>query len=816
MSVINIDTIRKRVDTALRQMGNFDHQKGDLATAERRCQSILATDPGNADALHLLSILHSQTGRKKTAINLILQAIRICPNNPIFFNNLGSLLKSDSKFDKAKHCYQKALILNPNYPEALYNLAGIFHIQEQFEKALKCYQKAVALNKKFPEAFNNMAATLNMICRYDEAIDCCKEALKIRPNYSESFNNMGNAYQGLGRPALAVACYEKSMALSGESAEVLCNLANAFQEEGKINLAIETYKKAIRLNPSYGKAYNNLGTAYRSKWNLKEAEHLFKQSIKLAPENAQGYHNLGNIFYDKGDYRTAASWYDKAISIHPGSVETYINRGIIYQENGESTNALKCFNKALAIAPHNSKAYSHMVHELYQVCDWHRMDELNTRIDKFTERELANGHRPHEMPFLSLIRNADPSINFRIARSWSREISKSILGNNGSLKFRHIRSKQQKVTIGYLSNNFRNHPTSHLISEIFELHDRTRFAINAYSYGENDGSLYREKIRQKCDKFIDLRNLNHEEAAQHIFDDCVDILVDLVGYMRGNRLEICAYQPAPVQVRWLGLAGTTGANFFDYIITDNIVTPEDQTLFYSEKFVYMPDTYQVNSKPLGESCRKFSRYDLGLPVDGFVYCCFCSSYKIEPVIFKNWMDILKRVPNSVLWLLKSDDIVVNNLRSEVSKCGIDQERIVFAEKMDKMAHLDRLKLADVALDTIVVNGAATTSDALWAGIPVITIKGSHFASRMSASILNAVGLNDLVLGDEDSYRKVAVGLGKNRKLVEEVKERLAANRLEKSLFDTHGFVKNLEKAYSKMWEGYRNGMKPKLIHVKDT
>ncbi len=805
------ETIQESINQAIKFQ-----QCGDLAKAELLYNSILAKEPQNPDVNHLLGVLHHLTGRTNTAVALITQAINLCPSNPYYYNNLGSLLKSDGKFKKAEHCFQKALSLNPDYPEALYNMAGMHHMSDNYDLALTLYKKAVEEKPLFPQAYSNMAATLNILERYDEALACCKKAEEIKPNYSEAKNNMGNAYQALGKLELAISCYQTSMALSGESAEVLCNYANALQEKGEIDEAIVIYGKAIKLKPEYGKAYNNLGTALRCKRKLKDAEAQFMKAIRLVPNDREAYHNMGNVCYDNGNFESASLWYDKAIAIDPRSIQSHINRGILYQESDESDNALKCFNKGLALDPKNSKAQSHMVHELYQRCEWLQIDDLNANIDTFTERELAMGQRPNEMPFLSLIRNANPLINYRVAQRWSREISKNTIGKKWPLTYRHTHTNQKKITIGYLSNNFRDHPTSHLINGIFDLHDRTGFAINAYSYGEDDSSLYRENIKQKCDTFTDLHNVTHEDAAQHIFNDQVDILVDLVGYMRGNRLEICAYRPAPVQVRWLGLAGTTGANFFDYIITDSIVTPESQELFYSEKFVYLPDTYQVNSKPLIESEKNFLRNGLGLPEGGFVYCCFCSSYKIEPAIFRIWMDILKRVPNSVLWLLKGNDIVEKNLRSEASKYGIFPERIVFADKMGKADHLERLKLAGIALDTIAVNGAATTSDALWAGVPVITMKGAHFASRMSASILNAVGLTDLVLEDEDAYLKVAVEIGNNPKFVQEIKERLKVNRLEKPLFDTQGFVKNLEKAYSKMWAFHSNGMKPKFLHVKDT
>ena len=794
----------------------FEYQQsGDLLNAELICHSVLNSNPIDPDALHFLGIINHLNGKNKTAIDLIVKSIRICPSNPIFYSSLGSLFKSNREFQKAKQCYQKALSFKPNDSSALYHIAGIFYTEEKFEQALSYYQKAIKANPQFPEALNNMAATLNILGRYNEAKNCCNAAIEFKPNYSEAFNNLGNALKSMGNFERAIAWYEKSMAHSGESAEVLCNLGNAYQEIGAIDRAIALYEKAIKIDPGYGKAFNNLGTALRSKRKLREAESQFRKSIRLSPNDSEAYHNLGNVRYDQGDLKSAALWYDKALSINPRSVPTRINRGIIFQETDASDQALDYFKAAWELDPQNSKTLSLMLHELYQRCDWSRLKEFNTALDQFTANELARGYRPNEMPFLSLIRTTDPMLNFRVAQRWSQEISKSIIGNKGSTKFKHIRQNPKKIAIGYLSNNFRNHPTSHLIRDIFDLHDRTRFVINAYSYGIGDDSLHREEIKRNCDMFVDLSNSNHEDAARRIYEDHVDILVDLVGYMRGNRLEICAYRPAPVQVRWLGLAGTTGSEFFDYLITDRIITPENESSFFSEKFIYMPDTYQVNSKPLKNSNAICSREDFGLPKKGFIYCCFCSVYKIDARVFNIWMKILKNVPGSVLWLMKNNSAAVNNLKKESDNSGVDPKRIVFAEKMTKEDHLERLKLADIALDTIAVTGAATTSDALWSGIPVISMKGNHFASRMTASILSAIGLEDLAVQTEYSYQRLAVEIGTNPSKLKEIKKRLRINRLEKPLFDTQVYVDNLEKAYEEMWKRHVSGKKPDMIRVNE-
>ena len=285
-----------------------------------------------------------------------------------------------------------------------------------------------------------------------------------------------------------------------------------------------------------------------------------------------------------------------------------------------------------------------------------------------------------------------------------------------------------------------------------------------------------------CDKFVDIKNLSHKDAAGKIAKDGVDILVDLVGYMRGNRLAIAAHRPATIQVRWLGLAGTTGASFFDFIITDCKVTPEDQQPHYSEHFAYIPTSYQINSKPLVASQGGFSRDRAGLPEESFIYCCFCSNYKIDANIFQAWMGILKKVPESVLWIMTGSSRVRENMKASAVRQGVSHERLIFAEKVSKAEHLERLKLADLAFDTITVNGAATTSDALWACVPVITVKGNHFASRMSASILSAIGLNDLVFDTMADYCEMAISCGNNLSILKKIKKRLSINRLSKTAF----------------------------------
>jgi protein O-GlcNAc transferase len=396
---------------------------------------------------------------------------------------------------------------------------------------------------------------------------------------------------------------------------------------------------------------------------------------------------------------------------------------------------------------------------------------------------------------------------------WCGNDTRSVSNSQRRFAFTKRLTDDRKITIGYLSNNFRNHPTAHLVHDLFDLHDRDRFNVYCYSYGKNDGSSFRVKIERDSDCFVELRNMSKVKSAEKIFDDSVDILVDLAGHTEGNRMEICSLRPAPLQVRYLGMPGTTGADYFDYIVTDSIVIPEEHAPFYSEEFVYLPHCYQMNSKRSGFSDYGFTRKNLGLPENGFVFCSFNTNYKIDPVMFDVWMSILKRVSGSVLWLLKGKETVERNLRQEAAIRDVDPNRLVFADKLTKSEHLARLRYADLALDTGIVNGAITTSDALWIGVPVVTSQGTHFASRMSSSILSAIGLPEMVANSLEQYESLAVELADDARQLKRLKEKLENNRKTEPLFDTSQFVKHLEKAYVEILKIFLAGAKPRQIKV---
>jgi protein O-GlcNAc transferase len=605
-----------------------------------------------------------------------------------------------------------------------------------------------------------------------------------------------------------------------EILEVQSNNITAINLLGTINYQLKNYdsaiqymKKLINLTPNNAQAYYVLGHSMQEKDQLDEAITYYQKALQVNPNFPDVYYNLGSIFQDNKRYDEAIICYQKALQMDPTDVDAYYNLGLVLQEKEQLDEAVTCYQKALEINPDLADAYSMLTYQMQRMCNWQELASMSAKLDSLTRKALADGTKPAETPFMNISRNADPSVNFAIAESWSRDIARAMSNFKNHFSFDTKRTDKMKIVIGYLSDDFRNHATAHLMLSLFGLHNRDGFRIYCYSYGEDDGSYYRKRIRHDCDKFVDIAGLSYNAAARCIYEDQVDILIDLKGYTKGNKLEICALRPAPIQVSYLGFPGTTGGEFFDYIISDKIVTPEDHTPYYSEKFVYMPHCYQVNDHTQTISNKNWKKVDFGLPESCFVFSSFNQPYKIDPVIFGSWMRILQRVPEGILWLIFENKIVEENLRREAEARGVKPERLIFATFLPKDEHLARQRFADLALDTRIYNGHTTTSDALWAGAPVITLQGTHFASRVSASILSAMWLPELITNSSEEYESLAVRLAHNTAELQEIRRKIARNRLLAPLFDTPRFVKNIETAYKEMWKIFSSGEAPRQIEV---
>jgi protein O-GlcNAc transferase len=661
------------------------------------------------------------------------------------------------------------------------NFMGVIHFQNNnYDAAIKYFKKALKYKQDFVDAHYNLANALKITGDIDEAVAHYEKAIQINPNYVNAYNNLGTIYQDKKKLDEAFSYFQKAITLNSNHADAQFNIGNIFRENNQIEKAITHYEKAIQINPNFAGAYNNLGSAYMEKREIDKAIHFFEKALKLNPNLAGVYSNLGCAFLEKGQLDESVIAFGK---------------------------------KALEINPDLAEAYSLLTHEMQQMCNWQEFEALTSTLDRLTRKALDAGTKPVETPFTSITRNASPSINFAIAKSWSHDIERMMSNMNIHFSFDERKTSKRKIVIGYLSDRFGNTATANLMLSLFGLHDRDNFKIYCYSYGKDDGSYYRARIEKDCDKFIDISGLSDEASARRIHEDQVDILVDLKGHTKDSRLAVSALRSAPVQVSYLGFPGTTGSDFIDYIISDRIVTPEEHKLFYSEKFVYMPHCYQVNDHTQAIAEKEWKKADFGLPENSFVFCSFNQPYKIDPLIFDVWMRILKQVPESVLWLLFGNKIAEENLKREAEARGVKSERLIFAKSLPKDEHLSRLKLADLALDTRIVNGHTTTSDALWAGIPVITLQGNHFASRVSSSILAAIGIPELITRTLAEYEALAVRLALDAFKLKEIRQKIGRNRISAPLFDTPRFVRNLETAYKEMWKIFSAGDAPRQIEV---
>jgi len=729
------------------------------------------------------AVQYHQSGELEKAQRIYEEIFKIDPTHSDALHLWGVIAHQKGDHELAADIISQAIQQSPTVPYYYNNLGEVFRSQGKFEDAVSAFEKAINLMSDYPEAYNNMGRAYEGQGKLHEAINCFQQAVLMKSDYSEAYINLGVISQSQGKLEAAVSYYKKVLELDSKNADTLYNIGVVLNEQGRIDEAIESFKRALQVNPDVAAVYYRMGCAFKEKYNLQAALHCYQKAVQLSPDFAEAYINMGNVLNDHGKL-------DEAIS---------------------------CYYKVLEINPQYFGAHSVLLRLLESACDWQEVQIFRSRLDELNKIALANGERAYEMPFINLARCADPRQNAVIARSWSNHISKTLSNRSSPFLFSDGIICKNKIRVGYLSADFRDHPVAHLMVGLFPQHNRDEFEVFSYSYGPDDESYYRMTIERASDRFIDLRFLGDEDAARRIYDDEVHILVDLMGHTNRSRLAICAYRPAPVQVTYLGYPGGTGAGFFDYMITDRIVTPEEHGSFYSENFIYMPHSYQANDRSQRIADKAWGRIDVGLPDKGFVFCSFSQPFKIEPVMFDVWMNILRQVPGSVLWLQCRNKPAEDNLKREAESRGISSARLIFAEKLPtKGEHLARQTQADLVLDTRIYNGHTTTSDALWAGVPVITLQGTHFASRVSASLLNAVGLPELITHSLEEYEAVAVRLARNRSECLSIRQKLEKSRLTEPLFDTPRFVENLETAYKEMWRIYMAGERPRMIEVRES
>lgn len=638
-----------------------------------------------------------------------------------------------------------------------------------------------ALHQKFQQALE-----LHQLGQLREAQTLYEGVLKKQPKHFDALHMLGVVCYQTGQLERAATLIGKAIALVPDVAIAHNNMGNVLQDQRRLDQALVSYNKAIALNPGFAEAHNNRGDLLQVLGRLEAALVSYEKAILLDPNNAVAHYNRGNAFKMMGRYDEALKSYDAALVISPDYADVLHNRGHVFAEQKKYAKAIQSYDLALKIQPDIPYLAGTRLNLKMHMCDWRNFDQ---ELAQLLERVKLNKKVSAPFPFLAL--SDDAALQRQVAQitvsdKYSRKVSTSTIRQH---------RRHDKIRLGYFSADLFSHPVSHLIAGLFESHDQTRFETHAFSLGPDTKDSMRQRLEQAFNHFHDVQTKSNHELVALVRKHEIDIAIDLSGLTKGGRPEIFAARVAPVQINYLGYPGTMGAEFMDYLIADPTLIPEESQHFYSEKIIYLPHSYQANDRKRQISERVYSRKELGLPEAGFVFCCFNSNYKILPETFDSWMRILKAVPDSVLWLFQGSEETQINLQAEALKRDVQPERLVFALNMPMAEHLSRQRAADLFLDTLPYNAHTTASDALWAGLPVLTCTGESFASRVAASLLNAIGLPELISTSQQDFEGLAIALANQPERLQMLRRKLSDQRVVTPLFDTERFAQHIEQAF---------------------
>ena len=685
------------------------------------------------------------------------------------------------------------------------NLLGIIAAQtRRTQEAAELLERAAAANPTSAVAQNNYGNTLKQLGRLDDALASYDRALQLNPGYAEAYNHRGVTLQELNRLDEALESYAYALKIKPDYAEAFINRGVTLMERRQPEEALENYDCALKIKPDFAEAHSNRGNALLERKRLDEALDSFNRALKLKPELAEAHYNRGKALQELKRLDAALDSYDRALQIKPNYAEAHCSRGYALQELKRLDEALDSYDRVLKIKPDFEFMYGVWLHTKMLLCAWgdaeRHVAELLARIEN---QEKAS----HPFPLLAL--TGALSVQRKAAEIWVSDKYPSSLALPPIVK----RERREKLRIGYFSADFRDHAVAHVMAGLFETHDKSRFACTAFSYGPDTKDDMRKRVQAAFDSFIDVRNMADKDVAVLARKLEVDIAIDLGGFTEGSRTGIFAMRTAPVQVNYLGYPGTMGADYMDYLIADRTLIPETSRQLYAEKIAYLPDSYLANDGKRVIAEQTPAREALGLPRTGVVFCGFNSSYKITPGTFDGWMRILQQVAGSVLWLREDNATATRNLRQEAAARGVGVDRLIFAPRMPLAEHLARHRAADLFIDTLPYNAHTTASDALWAGLPVLTCLGETFASRVAASLLNTLDLPELVTTTPEQYEALAVALGTDPPRLAQIRRKLERNRLTTPLFDTSRCTRHLEAAYMQMYERYQADLPPDHLHV---
>jgi len=755
--------------------------------------------------IHLeMGIKAHARGNIEAAIACYESVLSIDPSNIQASKWLGTIEAQRKNFLRARQLFERALSSKCD-PDFLTNYANVLQETGDHIRALVFYERAHGMRRD-QISLTDLASCHSKLNEPDRGLRYADDALKIDPMYSRAWGARGLALCGLGRLEEALASYNRSLELCPDSAETWNNRGVTLSDLRRLQEAVSSFERAIALQPDYAEAWSNLGLALFDLKRFTDAIACYDRAIDFKTNHAEAWSNRGVALNALRRHKESIASYERAIELKPDYANALTNYGTVLCEMQRDEEAIEKYEKAIKLKPDVDLALGDLIHTKMRICDWADLEDL---YHPLRQRMLAGKQASN--PFVILGLFDEPILQTRCAE----------LHANGKLNFIaplgliSMRGRGSRIRVGYFSMDFYDHAVSHLITEVIERHNRERFEVYGFSFGPNTGDPLRVRLENAFDRFIDVQALSDIEIARLSREQEIDIAIDLGGYTKDSRPQIFAHRAAPIQINYLGYPGTMGSKCMDYFIGDQITIDSDNVSHFYEKIIYLPNSFQPNPSQRPIEASALPRKDYGLPESSFVFCCFNNSWKITPEVFKSWVRILKEVDNSVLWLQQGHPTSTRNILEAFEVEKVSPSRIVFASKVPNISdHLVRYQRADLFLDTFPYGAHTTGSDALWVGLPVLTRSGQSFASRVASSLLNAIGLPELITKTPEDYERLAVELALNPDRITSLKAKLAKNRSTHPLFNTALFTQHLESAYQTTYDRYHNKLEPDHIYVK--
>lgn len=815
------------------QLAVQHHQAGDLSTAEALYRQVLQVQPDNSDALHLLGLITFNLQNYEEAIRLIQQAIHINNTVPNYYNSLGNIFRERHRLTDAVANYQRAVVLDPQFAEAYNNLGLALKQLGQLTQAVGCFQRALTLNPTLATAYRNLGevlteqhqlpAAINCLQRalslapqdavihsllgdiflkqkqWDEAAACYQQAVTFDPKLSGVHNNLGTILANQGKFTEAAKCYQHAIESNPNFAEAYNNLGSVFKSQNRPTEAIACYRHAIALNSNNAEVYRNLGQVLQSQKLIEEAVACYRRAIALNANFAEAYNNLGQVFQSQGTFEEAISNYQRAVALNPNLVEAHNNLGVIYTDMNQLTEAIACFQQVLELNPNLADGYANLATAFIlkgMIQDGLEHLRHALQIEPTKERFYTG-----LLWTLNYPAEYDPATIFLEHQNFNEHYAKPLATTQ--LPHLNSRQKQRRLKLGYVSPDFRQHSVAHFIEPVLAHHNRQEFEIYCY-YNHAYIDEVTHRLQQYSDHWRECASQSDEELANAIRQEPIDILIDLAGHTIDNRLLVFARKPAPVQVTYLGYPNTTGLSTMDYRITDGYTDPVGVTdPWSSETLVRMSPTYFCYH-PAADS---YSTFESTLPAlqNGYLTFGSLNSHaKLSPEILTLWANILKAIPNSKLLMkMKSlqDATTRQDLTAHFTSLGIVPERLILSPfTPTQTEHFRMYQQLDIALDSYPFNGATTTCDTLWMGVPVVTLVGDRHASRTGLSILSTVGLTELIAYTPPEYLNICLKLANHLEYVQHLRATLRQRLQTSPLMDAPAFTRQLETRYRDMWE----------------